>query len=165
VTGTVFAVESGIKGSRVSVIEGEVHVDEDGTDNVLHSGDQLATSPTMGEVPIEADIAWSENRESHLALLAEFSKLQKKLEGIATPGLRYQSAILPIAPEQTIIYASVPNYGEALGEANKLFQDQLRDSAVLREWWQSNGLGKQEGKFQEMVTGVEDVAAAEKVMG
>jgi hypothetical protein len=151
VTGTVFAVDSGIKGSRVSVIEGEVHVDENGTDNILHSGDQIATSASMGEVPIEADIAWSQNRESHLALLAEFSKLQKKFEGIPTPGLRYESAILPIAPEQTILYASIPNLGEALGEANRLFQEQLRDSDVLREWWQTNGLGKQEGKFQEMV--------------
>ncbi|MCU1309582.1 MAG: putative FecR [Candidatus Angelobacter sp.] len=151
VTGTVFAVDSGIKGSRVSVIEGEVHVDENGIDNVLHSGDQITTSDSMGEVPIEADIAWSQNRESHLALLAEFSKLQKKLENVETPGLRYESAILHIAPEQTIIYASIPNFGEAIGEANRLFQDQVKQSDVLRQWWYSNGLGKQDPKFQEMV--------------
>ncbi|MCU1287083.1 MAG: putative FecR [Acidobacteriales bacterium] len=151
VVGTVFSVDSGMMGSRVSVIEGEVHVDDNGTESVLHSGDQVATNAAMGEVPIENEIAWSENREQHLALLAEFSKLQKKLEGVTTPGLRYNSAILPVAPEQTLIYASIPNYGEALAEANRLFQDQLRDSDVLRQWWQSNGLGKEEAKFQEMI--------------
>jgi hypothetical protein len=151
VTGTVFTVNSGMKGDRVSVIEGEVHVEEDGTENILHSGDQIATSESMGSVPIESEIAWSQNREQHLALLAEFSKLQKKFEGIPGPALRYESAILPITPEQTLIYASVPNYGDQIAEANRMFQDQLQQSQVLRQWWQSNGVGKDNAKFQEMV--------------
>src|SRR5207237_10502409 len=83
VTGTVFSVDSGMKGTRVSVIEGEVHVDDNGGESVLHSGDQVATSVAMGEVPIEEEISWSQNREQRLALLAEFCKLQKKFEGIS----------------------------------------------------------------------------------
>ena len=59
-----------MKGDRVSVIEGEVHVEEDGTESILHSGDQISTSESMGSVPIENEIAWSDNREQHLALLA-----------------------------------------------------------------------------------------------
>ena len=57
----------------------------------------------MGEVPIEEEISWSQNREQHLALLAEFSKLQKKFEGIPSPALRYDSAILPIVPDGAVI--------------------------------------------------------------
>src|SRR5207248_5963226 len=47
VTGTVFSVVAGVKGSRVSVVEGEVHVSKDNQDHVLHPGDQIVTSPTI----------------------------------------------------------------------------------------------------------------------
>ncbi|MEO6120393.1 MAG: FecR family protein, partial [Terriglobales bacterium] len=154
VTGTVFAVNSGMKGTRVSVVEGEVLVDHAGEEDTLHSGDQVVTSATLGETSVEAEIDWSANREQHLALLAEFSKLQKKLEGIPSPGLRFNSAVLPIAPANTVVYASIPNLGEQLNEANRLFQDQLRDSPVLRDWWTRTGMVNQQPRFEEMIAKV-----------
>ena len=51
VTGTVFSVNSGVKGSRVTVIEGEVHVTKDKVEKVLHHGDQFASSPTFRRSP------------------------------------------------------------------------------------------------------------------
>ncbi len=157
VTGTVFSVDSGMKGTRVSVIEGEVHVDDGGGESVLHSGDQVATSTAMGEVPIAEEISWSQNREQHLALLAEFSKLQKKFESIPSPALRYDSQILPIAPEGAVIYASIPNYGEQIAEANKMFQDEMATSDVLKQWWTQNNMGKDNAKFQEMIDRIQTV--------
>src|SRR6267378_2904509 len=47
VTGTVFSVNSGTKGSRVSVIEGEVHMDHAGIDRVLRAGEQATTSRSI----------------------------------------------------------------------------------------------------------------------
>ena len=44
VTGTIFSVNSGTKGSRVSVIEGEVHLDHAGNERVLRGGEQATTS-------------------------------------------------------------------------------------------------------------------------
>ncbi len=136
VTGTVFAVNSALKGSRVSVIEGEVHVGYGGADHVLHAGDQVATSSSMSPVPVRQEIAWSQDLDKHLALLAQFAALQKKFEQIPMPGLRYTSDILGRLPANTVVYGSMPNVGEALNEANRIFQDQLQQSAVLREWWQ-----------------------------
>jgi ferric-dicitrate binding protein FerR (iron transport regulator) len=43
VTGTVFSVNSGIKGSRVGVLRGSVDVAHSGMHAILHPGDQLAT--------------------------------------------------------------------------------------------------------------------------
>ncbi|MBZ5525078.1 MAG: FecR domain-containing protein [Acidobacteriia bacterium] len=138
VTGTVFSVNTGLKGSRVSVIEGEVRVAQAAATSILHPGDQLATSAIVGTVPVQQEIAWSQDLDKHLALLAEFAHLQNKLSNnVQMPGLRYQSKLLPLLPQSTILFASIPNYGDALGQANQLFQQELQESAILREWWEA----------------------------
>src|SRR5262249_21140350 len=136
VTGTVFSVHSGMKGSRVSVIEGEVRVAHSGATSVLHPGDQLSTNAAVGAVPVEQEIAWSQDRAKHLALLAEFIRLENKLSEVRMPDLRYQSKILPALPANTVVYASIPNLGDAAQQANQLFQQELEESQVLREWWE-----------------------------
>src|SRR5207244_12260730 len=50
VTGTVFSVNSGTKGSRVAVVEGEVHVKHAGGESILHSGEVVATREGGGVV-------------------------------------------------------------------------------------------------------------------
>jgi ferric-dicitrate binding protein FerR (iron transport regulator) len=139
VTGTVFSVNSGMKGSRVSVIEGEVRAAGNGVDGVmrtavLHSGDQFSTD-AAGAVPVKQEIAWSRDLDQHLALLAEFAHLSNKLDTVQVPGLRYQSAVLPTLPAATVLYASIPNLGDAVQQGNQIFQQELRESAVLQQWW------------------------------
>jgi hypothetical protein len=143
VTGTIFSVNSGIKGSRVSVIEGTVHVAQAGGDAVLQAGDQVTTNASMEEVPVRDEIAWSQDRDKYLALLAEFSKLERSIENtVKFPDLRSESKLLRVVPDGTVVYAGIPNYGEALAQANQLFQQQLAQSEVLRDWWQQRGPGQ-----------------------
>jgi hypothetical protein len=136
VTGTVFSVNSGLKGSRVSVVEGEVRVAESGLTRVLHPGDQLSTNASVGAAPMREELAWSKDRDKLLALLGEFNHLSRKMEAVQLPGLRYQSRILPALPQSSLLVASVPNYSDAIQQANKLFQQELQTSSVLRDWWQ-----------------------------
>src|SRR5947209_4687504 len=157
VTGTVFSVNAGMKGSRVSVIEGEVRVAEAGTEKVLHSGDQLTTSSALGTVPVRQEIAWSQNLDKHLALLAEFAHLANKLETVQLPGQRYQSHVLPTLPANTVLFAGIPNLGDAVQQANKLFQQELQESAVLREWWQQAQAKHDGPEFDEIITYVHDL--------
>jgi hypothetical protein len=151
VTGTVFSVNSGMKGSRVSVIEGEVRVASAGANSVLHPGDQLSTSFAVGSVPVEKEIAWSQDLDKHLALLAEFSHLFHKLEAVQMPGLRYQSNLLSKLPSSTVLYASIPNLGDAAQQANQLFQQELQESQVLREWWQQAQAQNTGYNFQDAI--------------
>jgi hypothetical protein len=135
VTGTVFAVNAGAKGSRVSVIEGSVEVEYGGSDDMLHPGDQVSTGANMTAVPVAEDIAWSADLSKHLSLLAEFSKLQKRLDQVQLPGPRFNSALLSRMPADAVVYASLPNVGQALEEANRILQEQIQQSDTLKQWF------------------------------
>lgn len=154
VTGTVFSVHSGIKGSRVSVIAGEVRVMEAGAVKILHPGDQLSTNASVGGVPVQKEIAWSQNLDQHLALLAEFAHFSNKLAEIPLPGLRYKSNLLPLLPANTVLYASIPNLGDAAQQANQLFDQELQASPVLSQWWQQVQAHKHGPDIKEILNDV-----------
>ncbi len=151
VTGTVFSVNSGTKGSRVSVIEGQVLVAQQAGESVLHPGEQVTTSSSISEVPIQQEISWSKNFDRHVALLAEFAKLQNKFEQIPAPAPRYDSQIVPLLPKGTTFFLSIPNFGQTLGEANQIFQQQLQQSPVLQQWWASQNKSKQGPSMDKVI--------------
>jgi hypothetical protein len=135
VTGTVFSVNSGIKGSRVAVLQGTVHVMHSGIDTLMHAGDQVATSDNLGNAPVEDQISWSHDREKYLPLLAQFSVLEHRIANIPFPQPRYSSDLLERVPAGTLLYVSIPNLGDFMTEANNIFHDQLSKSPALEQWW------------------------------
>lgn len=158
VTGTVFSVNSGTKGSRVAVIEGEVRVKHSGRLSILHPGDEVATTSSVGLVPVREEISWSSDLDHQLALLSELSKLREKLSDIPTPGPRYESKILPLLPADTILYIGIPNLGDALQQANLIFQQQLSQSQVLRDWWNRSGNAGQHPTPSELIDQIQAVS-------
>ncbi len=137
VTGTVFSVNAGIKGSRVAVLQGTVHVAHAGIDSVVQAGDQLATNDNLTSEPVESQIAWSQDRAKYLPLLAQLAAFQHHIENIPVPPLRYSSDLLERVPSNTLLYVSIPNLGEFLSEANQIFHEQLQQSPELQQWWTS----------------------------
>ena len=69
VVGTVFYVNSEEAGSRVAVVQGEVHVQQGQAIQKLYPGEQIATQPSMPTIPVAEEIAWSRTAETHLALM------------------------------------------------------------------------------------------------
>ncbi len=152
VTGTIFSVNHGIKGSRVSVIEGEVKVAHSGEETVLAPGQQIATHASLGVVPVEEEITWSRDVSRYLELLAEYTDLKRELrQNVPRPGLRYSSRLLDLAPENTVLYAAVPNLGETVSETHRLIQERIDDSQVLAEWWHSEGAAQFAPHVDEIV--------------
>jgi hypothetical protein len=141
VTGTVFSVNSGIKGSRVAVLQGAVQVMHAGTDTLVHAGDQLSTNDNLSPEPVAQQISWSQDREKYLLLLAQFTAIQHRLEQIPFPQPRYSSDLLERVPADTLLYVSIPNLGEFLTQANQIFQDQLKQSSALQQWWDRGHAG------------------------
>ena len=140
VTGTVFSVNSGLKGSRVTVIEGTVLVAQDRHESVLHAGDQVATSSAMGATPVPLEISWSKNADAYIAMLNAVTALNVKLDQDHFPALRYSSNLLSMAPAGTVVYASIPNLSQALTEVQQVFVPKIQQNATLTQWWQQNHL-------------------------
>ncbi len=159
VTGTVFSVMSSLKGSRVSVIDGEVHVAQSGQESVLHRGDQVTTNQALGRIPIEREVGWSRNLDEHLALLHEMAELRKLWESVPLPDLRYASRLLALVPDKTAFYAALPNYGEAVAEGYALVKSRLAESEVMRHWWQESDLDRDGEKLDGLVAKMHDLAA------
>ncbi len=140
VTGTIFSVNHGTKGSRVAVIEGEVKVAHSGEETLLSPGQQVATDVNLGEVMVADEIAWSRDVDHYLSLLGEYAQLRRDLQqNVPRPGLRYDSRLLDLAPEATVLYAALPNLGETISETHRLIQERLDDNQVLADWWHSQG--------------------------
>ena len=139
VTGTIFTVNNGTKGARVSVIEGEVHVDHAGKDNVLHAGDQVTTHESVEKVAVKDEIAWSRKSAEYIkqldAVRAQIDQL------VAMPGNRYSTRLLDLMPENTVLYVAIPNISETLAQANQILQENLARNPELNEWY-----GKQQGR-------------------
>lgn len=153
VVGTIFAVNSGTKGSRVSVIQGEVHVQQGAKLAVLRPGDQVTTHASVERVPVKDEVAWSRNAKEYDQLLAELTALGKEIDSrVARPGLRYSTRLLDLAPEGTTIWIALPNLSKSLAETQKILDEKISESPSLAQWW--TGVLRStdsEQKFHEMI--------------
>lgn len=136
VKGTVFSVRSGAKGSRVSVLEGEVHVDGARGEQVLLPGDQVTTSEILEEVPLAEEVAWSARLDERLALLAELKAVGDEIERtVQLPTPRRSHALLDISPADTTVFLALPNVADALAQAQDVIEERTKKSEVLSKWW------------------------------
>ena len=138
VKGTIFAVESGTKGSRVSVVEGEVHVQHAGKDETLLPGDQTTTSANLDKTPVEKNVAWSRNAARYANLVSQLAKLRRDVNQVARPGVRYTSKFVDLVPENTVFYAALPNLSETLAESQRIMQERIKQNPALAQWWKGN---------------------------
>jgi len=137
VRGTIFAVDHGLKGSRVSVIEGEVEVRRGGRRDVLAPGDQITTSQRLEPVAIADQVAWSAHAEEHAALLRELYRLQRDVaDAIAPRAPRTSSRLLDLVPGDTALYLALPNLADGLDQARTVLEQRLAASPALQGWWQ-----------------------------
>ena len=137
VTGTTFAVNSGTKGSRVSVIEGEVRLDRNGTERVLRPGEQATTNAAIDTVPVKDEVSWSRNAARYAKVLESLTALRKDLNGVQMPEARRSTRLLDMMPANTVFYAALPNLGATIAESNRIIQDRIQQNPELRDWFAS----------------------------
>lgn len=153
VVGTIFSVNDGIKGTRVSVVEGEVRVKQARRDDLLHPGDQVATHASVAAVPIAKEISWSRNAAKYDELLAELTALGKDIDAqVERPGLRYSTELLGLAPEGTRAWIALPNLAQSLNETQRILDQRIETNPTVRQWWSETlGTAEKQEKFRAMI--------------
>ena len=148
VKGTIFAVESGTKGSRVSVVEGEVKVNHAGKDETLLPGDQTTTNPSLDKKSVQQNVAWSRNAARYSSLVSELAKLRRDVnQRVTRPGVRYSSKFVDLVPANTVFYAALPNLSETLADSQRIMQERIKQNPALAQWWKEkkgDGIGVNE---------------------
>jgi hypothetical protein len=153
VSGTVFSVNNGTKGSRVSVIEGEVNLNHAGSDRVLRPGDQATTNPAISMIPVKEEVAWSRKADHYAAVLNGLASLKNALRQVEQPGVRNSTHLLDLMPENTVVYAALPNMANSIVESHRIIQERISQNAALRDWWEK----EQSGRAQNMDRVVETI--------
>lgn len=144
VTGTLFSVAKGAKGTRVSVLEGEVHVDDGAGRKVLHGGDQTASRGAAAPASFEEEFGWSRDRAALLELAGEIARVKRALA--ASPASwqgRTSTRLLDAMPDGTVVYAALPNLSGTVVDFYDALAPRLAANPVLASWW-SEGPGAAE---------------------
>jgi ferric-dicitrate binding protein FerR (iron transport regulator) len=158
VTGTIFAVNAGTKGSRVSVVEGEVRVEQTGRDSILHPGGQVATHASMTAVPVRQEIAWSKDAAQYDALLTKLTQLGQEIDrDVTRPGLRTNTRLLDLAPQETLVYIALPNLAQNLAETQAKLEERLATDATLKQWWGRAFAAGKDQRFQDVIAKIGDL--------
>lgn len=167
VKGTIFSVRHGLKGSRVSVIEGEVWVKRGDSNTVLNAGQQYASRDSLGLRAVEEEVQWSRNSSEYLEMLSAVSNIHRAIEQVAmSEELRYTGTLARILPRDTLIYGAAPNVvdrGELFFQA---VEDAIADNPSLSEAWNTEkGLEIQAHieELKELVFGLEGLFGDELV--
>jgi len=153
VTGTVFSVNNGTKGSRVSVIEGQVNLNHAGSDRVIKPGEQATTNPAIATIPVKDEVSWSRNANKYAAVLSGLASINSALAKVQQPGVRNSTHLLDLMPENTVVYAALPNLADSIVESHRVIQEKMSQNAALRQWWEK----EQSGRAQNMDQVVETI--------
>ena len=119
------------------MVEGEVHLDHNGNERVLRPGEQATTNTVIDTVPVKDEVAWSRNAARYTQALDALANLRKELNAVPKPGERYSTRLLDMMPENTVLYAAVPNLAASIVESNRLIEEKIQQNPALRDWFQN----------------------------
>ena len=135
VKGTIFSVSAGLRGTQVAVVEGRVLVDQSGKTEDLLPGQTTGSETNLKRTTVPEQIAWSKDSARYMAMLGEISQISNQISALPLPSLRSSSKLLELLPADTVVYVAIPNISGTVADATKIFEDRLRESPVLQQWW------------------------------
>jgi hypothetical protein len=145
VTGTVFSVNAGVKGSRVSVIQGEVRVAQDNQESVLHPGQQSVSGSSLESAPIQYDISWSRD-------VGRF--------GVKAAASGRVGPLLQRVPAGASFVAMISNAAGSLADAQDSMRQMTAQNPQLRALFAGQGAGLEQslGRLKQAGEYLDDIA-------
>jgi hypothetical protein len=122
-------------------------------------------APAAKKAPAKPDPfeEWTAEFDKYPGLLPELAHLADRLrQNVTTPAPRAESKLLPLVPASTTVYVAAPNYGDALRQTVDTFNDELKQSEVLRDWWTH---GKVAAAGPKLVDGLDKIAQLYQYLG
>jgi hypothetical protein len=136
VVGTVFAVTAAVKGSRVTVLEGQVQVQSSGASQPVSAGQQISTNSSVPPVGLVDEVRWSSNLNKYVSMLQKFaSDSQSAAQNLQIAGLRYTSNLVPLVADDTVLVASFPNVDGAILQSQAMLKARISENSILDQWW------------------------------
>ncbi len=135
VTGTIFEVAHGAKGSRVAVIEGSVDVLMEGSTSSLEPGEVLGTRTEAFARNLADELSWSKDADEYIAMLQEVVALQQDLQAVMDSPNRFSTRLLDLVPEETAMYIAVPNAPEKIVDVYDVVRERVESSDTMAELW------------------------------
>ena len=134
---TIFAVNRGTKGDRLSVVDGQISLDGAGRAQTLKPGEQLTTHVSIERVPISQEIAWSRNSVRYQKMLDQLASLRQQIDQqVALPQNRFTTQLLDLMPERTALYLGLPNIASTLVQIDQILNENIQKSPELKAWWE-----------------------------
>lgn len=142
VKGTIFTVATGLRGTQVAVVEGNVLVDQNGKTEDLLPGQATGSDAALKRTTVRQQVAWSKDSARYYTILGEMAELKQKLSTLPMPALRTDARLLRQLPANTVVYAAIPNLSGQMADASKIFEDKVSQSSALKEWWSSKNVAQ-----------------------
>src|SRR6185369_5221929 len=120
---------------------------------VIRAGEQVTTNPAIAMIPVKDEVSWSRNANKYAAVLSGLASLNNELKKVQQPGVRNSTHLLDLMPENTVVYAALPNLADSIVESHRVIQEKMSQNAALRQWWEK----EQSGRAQNMDQVVETI--------
>lgn len=156
VTGTIFSVNNGTKGARVSVVEGEVQLEHANREIVLRAGEQATTNAAIDKIPVKDELSWSRKASAYAATLASLTALNHELGRVPQPGVRNSTRLLDLMPENTTVYAALPNLTTTIVESHRIMQERINQNPALRAWWEKEQSGHHGPNVDQVINSIRE---------
>ncbi|PWT90748.1 MAG: hypothetical protein C5B55_09225, partial [Blastocatellia bacterium] len=126
----------------------EVKLNHAGSDRVLRGGEQATTSSAIATVPVKDEVAWSKNAAHYAQMLSGLAAVKAELNHVQQPGVRNSTQLLDLMPDNTVVYAALPNLANTIAESHKIISERMAQNSALREWWEKERAGKSQNMDQ-----------------
>ncbi|HBB88209.1 MAG TPA: hypothetical protein DC047_11385, partial [Blastocatellia bacterium] len=75
---------------------------------------------------------------------------------VPQPGVRNSTRLLDLMPENTIVYAALPNLTSTIVESHRIMQERINQNAALKEWWDKEQSGHHGPNVDQVINSIRE---------